>query len=129
MLVWSNSRTSVLQAEGSSATLFTSNAGMAEWSNAPDLKQIPSGFVCLKGETQDCFREQSGLSAIVGSNPTTRISEHGVNGSLPPFQGEGVSSNLAIRKKLAMVLMVARSAVNRQEAIRVCLARKAGVAQ
>ena len=44
------------------------NAGMAERSNAPDL----SWDNCLKGETQDCFREQSGLSAITGSNPVSR---------------------------------------------------------
>ena len=44
------------------------NAGMAEWSNAPDL----SWDNCLKGETQDCFREQSGLSATAGSNPAPR---------------------------------------------------------
>ena len=43
-------------------------AGMAERSNAPDLKQVNA---CLKGDTQK-DREQSGLSANAGSNPAPR---------------------------------------------------------
>ena len=47
---------------------------MAEWSNAPDLNQSKRKVVSrakLKDQSGKC--EQSGLSAITGSNPVPRI--------------------------------------------------------
>jgi hypothetical protein len=42
--------------------------GLAERSNAPDLRQKN---VCRKGETQDRFGGNLGLSANAGSNPAS----------------------------------------------------------